>query len=425
MRINKSNSIKYLFPILIYSFLAFQNYASAFSNDFENLIIQIPGQEISVSKNDFKKWLTNKPSLIYDASYNSEIENTQYCPVSKIICDLIITEKTKHSVKKIEAIALDKGETTLFLDDLARKYNKEPVDSTFTVKDDKVSNFSLSQNGYKLDTQKSLEDIEEFFSKNETSNNIKLSVATIEPKIKDNDAEKLGIKNLIGEGKSNFTGSTLSRIHNIKVATSRFDGLLIKPGEEFSFVKNLGEVDGEHGYKQELVIKKGVTEPEFGGGVCQVSTTAFRAAIYSGLEITARRNHAYPVHYYAPQGMDSTVYIPNPDLRFKNNTPGYILIKTELDVEKKSLIFKFYGTDDGRKTEIDGPHVLSRESNGAMKTVFYQKVTDAQGNIFINEDFKSSYNSPDDYPKPGEILTSKPKNWSSKEWSEYKKDNNL
>ncbi|KKP68764.1 MAG: VanW family protein [Candidatus Moranbacteria bacterium GW2011_GWE1_35_17] len=421
---NKLIPIKY-FTLIIFFLLISGNAALAFSSNLEDITLKMPTEDLVVDKNDFKKWFINKPSMTYDSSYNSEIENIQYCPVSKIFCALTKTEKVKYTLKKVETITLDKKAVTIFLENLSKKYDRAPQDATFTVTDGRVSNFSLSQNGYQLDIEKSLQDIDNFFSQTPASNTLKISFNTLEPNIKDNDADKLGIETLIGEGKSNFTGSTLSRIHNIKVATKRFDGLLIKPGEEFSFVKNLGEVDGEHGYKQELVIKKGVTEPEFGGGVCQVSTTAFRAAIYSGLEITARRNHAYAVHYYAPQGMDSTVYIPNPDLRFKNNTPGHILIKTELDVEKKTLIFRFYGTNDGRKTEIDGPHVLSREPDGAMKTVFYQKVTDAKGNTFINEDFKSSYNSPNDYPKPGEILTSKPKNWSSKEWSEYKKDNKL
>ncbi len=420
---DKLKPTKYTLILCLFYFFIVRDTALALSNNFEKLTIKIPEQEISVSKNDFHKWFMFKPFLVYDSAYKSEIENIQYCPTSKIICDLTKTEKIQHTLRKIESSTLDKKTTTLFLEDLSKKYNRMPQDSTFTVIDGRVSNFSLSQNGYKLNIEQSLKDIEKFFAKEQTSNELKISFTIIEPNIKDNDADKLGITTLIGEGKSNFTGSTLSRIHNIRVATNSFDGILIKPGEEFSFVKNLGEVDGEHGYKQELVIKKGVTEPEFGGGVCQVSTTAFRAAIYSGLKITARRNHAYPVHYYDPQGMDSTVYIPNPDLRFKNNTPGHILIKTELDTAKKSLIFKFYGTDDGRKTEVDGPHILSRESNGAMKTVFYQKVIDASGNIFINDDFKSSYNSPDDYPKPGEMLTSKPKNWSDKEWKEYQKDN--
>ncbi|MFA6183703.1 MAG: VanW family protein [Parcubacteria group bacterium] len=425
MKIRK-NPIKCFLFLLVFLLILAGNLASAFSNNFENIIFEIPDQEITVSQKDISKWIVTQPSLIYDPNYDSQVEDTNYCPNSKIICSLTKTERLKHTIKKIETQDIDKKNITLFLENLAQKFNKKPSNAAFTVTDTgKVSTFSLSADGYDLNIEKSTQDISNFLSTQQASNKLKLSFDIISPEVGNNDAEKLGIKTLIGEGKSNFTGSTLSRIFNIKVATSRFDGLLIKPGEEFSFVKNLGEVDGEHGYKQELVIKKGVTEPEFGGGICQVSTTAFRAAIYSGLEITARRNHAYAVHYYAPQGMDSTVYVPSPDLRFKNNTSGYILIKTDLNIEKKELIFRFYGTDDGRKVEIDGPHILSRESDGSMKTIFNQKVTDANGNILIDENFKSSYNSPNDYPKPGELLTSKPKNWSIKEWQDYKKDNHL
>ena len=162
-----------------------------------------------------------------------------------------------------------------------------------------------------------------------------------------------------------------------------------------------------------LVIKNNVTTPEFGGGICQVSTTVFRAAIFSGLKITARKNHAYPVHYYNPQGFDATVYIPRPDLKFINNTPGYILIQAHIDLEKKELTFDFYGTDDGRKTEVDGPHIISRGANGAMKTIFTQKVFDKNGSLFINDSFKSNYASPNKYPHPGQktTFTKKPKNF--------------
>lgn len=417
--------IKYLF-LLSALLLINVNLAMARQDIPESIILELPEQEITVTKNELSKWIITKPSLNYSTNYNSEIENIDFCPTSKIICDLTQIERLKYSLKKEESQTLDKKNIISFLEDLARKFNKEAIDAKFTVEGEKVSNFSLSQNGYKLNTENSLKTIDNFLTQEEySSNKLKLSYDTTEPEIKDKDIDKLGIQTLIGEGKSSFAGSTLSRIHNIKVATSRFDGLLIKPGEEFSFVKRLGEVDGEHGYKQELVIKQGVTEPEFGGGICQVSTTAFRAAIYSGLEITARRNHAYPVHYYDPQGMDAAVYIPNPDMRFKNNTPGYILIKTDLNVEKKELIFRFYGTNDGRVIEVSKPTILSRQPDGAMKTVFSQKVTDSNGNVIINTDFNSNYKSPNDYPKPGEFLTSKPKNWSAKEWQEYKKDNKL
>ena len=170
----------------------------------------------------------------------------------------------------------------------------------------------------------------------------------------------------------------------------------------------------------ELVIKNGATEPEFGGGICQVSTTTFRAAIYSGLKITARRNHAYPVSYYNPQGMDSTVYVPQPDLKFINNTPRYILIQTK--IEGTILTFDFYGTDDGRKTTVDGPTITERQPDGSMKATFTQHVADASGKEFINDVFNSSYKSPYLYPHPGGItLTVKPSNWSKDQWKAYQK----
>lgn len=414
---------KYFLFLSLFLIFIVNDWALAYSENYTDLTLELPDQEISLSKENINQWIITEPSLIYSPDYHSQIENTDFCNISLIICALTNTEQIKFSTKKIEVRSFKKEAVRVYLEDLARRFNKEPTDAKFAIENDKVSDFSLSQDGYQIDIDNSLTNIIDFLSKKNNEDSLKLPYQVVEPEIKSGQADKLGIKTLIGEGHSNFTGSTLSRIHNIKIATSRFDGLIIKPGEEFSFVKNLGGVDGEHGYKQELVIKKGVTEPEFGGGVCQVSTTAFRAAIYSGLEITARRNHAYAVHYYAPHGMDSTIYIPNPDLRFKNNTTGYILIKTELDLEKKELIFKFYGTDDGRKTEVDGPHILSKEPDGSMKTTFNQKVTTASGEILIDNDFNSSYNSPNDYPRPGEVLISKPDNWSSKEWKEYQKDN--
>jgi len=415
------------FIILIFIFSLTIKPASAAEEKSAVLNLELFDNKIPVSQEEIDQWINKDPYLNYSSDYQSEIENIDFCPFSSlIICEMLETQKKKNSVKKFEDETYSRETIKSFLTALSEKYNKAPTNATFGIKGDKVSNFSLSENGYAIDVDKSLESILSFLSKkNSNSDSIELSYNIVEPEIKYNDAEKLGIKEIIGEGKSNFSGSTTTRIFNIQVATKKFEGLIIKPGEEFSFVKNLGEVDGEHGYKQELVIKQGSTELEFGGGVCQVSTTAFRAAINSGLEITARRNHAYPVHYYDPQGMDAAVYVPSPDLKFINNTPGYILIQTEIDVAAKELVFKFYGTNDGRKVKIDGPHVLEKNSDGSMKTVFYQKVTDADGKVIIDEDFKSSYKSPNAYPRQSEKLTAKPDDWSNKQWDQYKKDNGL
>jgi vancomycin resistance protein YoaR len=95
-----------------------------------------------------------------------------------------------------------------------------------------------------------------------------------------------------------------------------------------------------------------------GGGICQVSTTMFRAAMNAGLPITERHAHAYRVGYYendAKPGFDATIYSPTVDLKFKNDTPGAILVQTEIIEDEHLLLFHFYGKKDGRRVEITEP----------------------------------------------------------------------
>jgi len=165
-----------------------------------------------------------------------------------------------------------------------------------------------------------------------------------------------GVKELIGTGHTAFAGSPNNRIHNIKTGIDKFNGLTIKPGETFSFNDNLGVVDDTTGYKLELVIKAEGTIPEYGGGICQVSSTAFKAALWSGLPIVERSNHSYAVSYYAQidgYGLDSTIYPGVKDLRFTNDTPGTIVIQSYL--VGTDAYFKFYGTSDGRTVKMEGP----------------------------------------------------------------------
>lgn len=401
--------------------------ASENTNSSE-LVLKIKEQpDEIVSNTEIHNWINYNPTLQYNKNYSSSIENTNLCPENdSIICAISIRIIDRIRVQKISKPVVDEKKVKEFLEKLSEKIDVEPVDALFTIEDGRVSAFSIEKDGSKLNIEKSTETILSYLNTNNKENSIELFMEKVSPEIKSADINKFGINEVIGEGSSHFYGSTSSRMHNIKVATRRFDGYMIKPGEEFSFVSILGEVDGEHGYKQELVIKNNKTEAEYGGGVCQVSTTMFRAAIFSGLEITARRNHAYPVSYYNPQGMDSTVYIPKPDLKFINNTPNYILIKAELDIPKRELVFKFYGTNDGRKTEIDGPHIISREADGSMKTTFTQTVTDKDGREVFSDVFNSNYDSPNNYPHPGqEKLTQKPEDWSNKQWKEYKRTHGI
>ncbi len=210
------------------------------------------------------------------------------------------------------------------------------------------------------------------------------------------DFERLGIRDLLARGETDFRGSPANRKKNIAVGRLRFQGILVAPDEEFSFQKFLGPVTKDTGYLPELVIKEHVTTPEFGGGLCQVSTTVFRAAVRAGMDITLRRAHAYPVKYYGTPGFDATIYPPFPDLRFRNTTGQWVLLQTALEGTK--LIVLVYGKSDGRTVSVDGPHTIEKRPDGSVRTLLRQTVKDKNGTVIHDELFPSTYKSPDLFP---------------------------
>jgi len=113
-------------------------------------------------------------------------------------------------------------------------------------------------------------------------------------------------------------------------------------------------VDGSTGYLKELVIKGDRTVPDYGGGLCQVGTTAYRGVWEYGFPILERRNHSYTVSHYAPVGTDATIYPGAVDMRFKNDSPGALLIQTYQ--KDNQAYFIYYGTQDSRTVELAGPY---------------------------------------------------------------------
>ena len=235
---------------------------------------------------------------------------------------------------------------------------------TGTGEPGKVSEFAPSKPGVKVDTDKTLEIIKTKLSELESGTE-KLSKGEIAVDLTNADittdkVNNLGINELIGRGTSTFHGSIASRVYNVNLAATRLNGTLVNPGEIFSFNNALGDVSKLTGYKEAYVIKDGKTVLGDGGGVCQVSTTLFRAAMDAGLPIIERRAHAYRVGYYEQDsypGMDATVYSPTTDFKFKNDTPGHILIQAYPDTKNLSLVFEIYGTSDGRTSTVSKPVV--------------------------------------------------------------------
>lgn len=245
---------------------------------------------------------------------------------------------------------------------------------------------------------------------------IQLPVEETNPEIivDDEELKKAGITELITIGESDYSGSPPNRIHNIGVGLSAFDGHILKPDEEFSFNTLLGPVNDQNNYREELTIMGEKTLPAFGGGLCQVSTTAFRGAWLAGFPITRRRNHSYAVRYYAPEGTDATIFPPWTDFKFVNDTENDILIQTHTEDDK--AYFFYYGTKpEKRSVEFVGPfiwdikqppedkieytaalkpgetRVVSRRVPG-MKTMWYRYISDSDEER-EPEDFFSWYES--------------------------------
>ncbi len=174
-------------------------------------------------------------------------------------------------------------------------------------------------------------------------------------------AEALGITTMVAEATTIYTGSTGNRRHNIAHGASLYDGIIIGPGEEFSFNYFLGDVSEEAGFLEGKVIVGGRTVAGVGGGICQVSTTVFRAAFFGGYTIIERNSHAYRVGYYelnnAPPGLDAAIWSPERDFRFQNDTPYHLLIETSVYPANNSLQFRFYSTNPGRVVEVSQPEV--------------------------------------------------------------------
>lgn len=177
-------------------------------------------------------------------------------------------------------------------------------------------------------------------------------------------AEELGITELVSESTTWFYGSTDNRKHNIARAAANFYGLVIAPGEEFSFNKYLGSISEEDGYETGLIIVGGRTIEGVGGGVCQVSTTIFQTAFWAGFPINERWEHGYQVYYYNDgegPGMDATVFSPIVDFKFTNNTPHYLLMENYYNEQFQSLTVKFYSTSMDR-TIVKGTPFIENET---------------------------------------------------------------
>ena len=256
---------------------------------------------------------------------------------------------------------LDRDKTEVYIKKLAQEIDQDVQEGLFEFNPNtkRVSTFRPSMIGRKLDLDKTYQLIIQALSAQEKT--INLPVEIIKPKIQTEDVNSLGIKELIGQGISHFAGSIPNRIYNINLTAQKINGVLIPPSGVFSFNQTVGDITAVTGFKQAYVIKEGRTVLDDGGGVCQDSTTLFRAVLNAGLPVVKRTAHAYRVGYYEqgfPPGLDATVFYPTVDFQFKNDTAHHILIQAY--TEGLTLYVDLYGTSDGRNVVLSKPVVTDR-----------------------------------------------------------------
>ncbi len=336
-----------------------------------------------------KSWIISQQQIL-DWLY---IEN-QEKPLRQDLLNRYYNTPSQLSDFKIE-----KQNVIAFLNVIAGEINQEAVDATLTISGGRATVFKQSQDGRTLNVERAADSIIAA-AKSNSGQPLELAVDVKKAAVSDENIDNLGIKELIGEGVSYFPGSSAARLQNISVGTARYRGVLLKPGQVFSFGEILGEVGPAQGYAESKVILEGRQEFQYGGGLCQVSSTIFRAALNAGLPILERTNHAFQVSYYTQPfgvpGVDATIYYPAVDFKFKNDTSKHILIEPEL--VGTTLTFRFYGTKE-KEGKIRGPffNFGSTDVNAPSQTTFYRDII-VNGAVAKTDTFTTYYKSALDFP---------------------------
>lgn len=329
-------------------------------------------------------WSSPQPMAV---SENNDLEGSPYSPAQ--LLDQYIGSAEQANAPTVAYYNYLPNKIYSFVENIAAGLNSTTTEPQLTIQNGVVTNFVPPKNGVFVDSYQTSINILKALSQNATS--AEISAATVLPKTQLSQLNNLGINELIAEGVSSDKGSPNNRNWNIGIGVKKMTGIIIPQGAEFSFDNALGPVTSAQGYLPELVILSNQTVPEDGGGLCQVSTTMFRAAMAAGLPITERINHAYAVSYYSPQGTDATIYPGSADLKFINDTPGAILVWPYIE-NRTTVIFDFYGTNDGRQVVLHPPVVYDRQADGSMKATWQRDVI--KDGVTTTKIFNSNYLPP-------------------------------
>jgi vancomycin resistance protein YoaR len=308
---------------------------------------------------------------------------------------------------------------------LGRRAGRPARDADFAVYSNGVR-IIPSRDGYEVDVPRSARALLKA-ALSPMHRTARLVVVRTHPARTTQEARAMGIVGVVGAYTTVYGGEP-NRIHNVQLVAQLIDKHLIAPGATFSFNRTTGARTADKGFKEAPVIINGELKTGLGGGVCQVSTTVFNAAYEAGLEVTQRTNHALYISHY-PTGRDATVDYPDVDLKFVNDTPHWLLLRTW--VGPSSLTVALYGTPQHRRivtttaplveraaaplkriadpTLTAGERVVEESGEPARSTSVHRLVYDAGGKLLHDDTWTSYYRAEPEVVRVGTKRKPKPK----------------
>ena len=260
-----------------------------------------------------------------------------------------------------EPLRIDRDALAALLAEWAEQIDIAPCDARlrFDPGSGGISILQESRTGRALDVSATAAAIEQALVQEEAA--AELIINEVAPTVDSTRLAEMGIRELVAAGATYFAGSSADRIRNIEVAAEKMAGVVLPPEEIFSFNQYVEDVSAANGFEDSLIIWGDRTAVGIGGGVCQVSTTLFRAAYEAGLPIVERYNHGYVVDWYGEPGFDATIYTPTVDFRFRNDTGAYLLIQPDVDSAAGVITFNLYGTRPDRQVLISEPVITEMQ----------------------------------------------------------------
>ena len=320
--INSKNFI----PDFSFNSDSFDNSISQMNSNFADGIVE-PSYDISGN------------NLIIKSGKNGNIVDSD--KIKSLFVDKLIF--VPYNTDSIEVPVFSKEANKIDIDAIHSEIYKEAQDASYTTNPYAVY---PSSNG--LDFNISIDEAKALITGDKDSYTIPLK--TLYPNVKTSDIGIEAFPNLLSSYSTSFASSSSNRATNVSLATNKINGKVLMPGEVFSFNGTVGKRTPQAGFKVAGVYMNGQVATDYGGGICQVSSTLYNAVLRANLEIVDRSNHMFEVGY-VPIGTDATVSWGAPDFKFKNSRSYPIKIVTSSSNRK--CVVKFYGLKESEEYDIE------------------------------------------------------------------------